>query len=143
GVKFTGQGLVLRVSEVQRRLQFLRLEPSPSNRIVIGKPRIGPENDPSPKPGRPAAASDRVQEPVAGATRVDVYRLMLDGPFRAVRGRDELVGDQLTAWFKLFDGGLRDGAVSRFGHAQADTPAAGADAGTGEAAPDAAEDQPV
>ncbi|MFI4853759.1 MAG: hypothetical protein ACIAQF_02130, partial [Phycisphaerales bacterium JB065] len=109
GVEFEGKGLTVRVSEVQKRLQYLRVNEHLGTTIRPDELRRGPatasrENNPNPTP---------TDEPlVEEAPLIDLYKIAFENQVELEQGGRRIRSDEAEVWVRLRDRTLARGAIA-------------------------------
>lgn len=100
---FRGRGLTARISEVERRLQYLRIGADPANRLVLTPRR----SDSDPGADRSAPRSVKSKDGPHEQAGTAWYRAVFAGPVQ-LRQRDRsLDAAEMTGWARVVGGRLR------------------------------------
>ncbi len=123
GIEFEGRGLTARISEVQRRLQYLRVEEHLGT--TVWPDRLG-GNDEAPSGSETAARGD--EQPGSGEPPlIDLYRIAFSEAVRIAQHTRSIASDEAEVWVRLRDRSLAPGAIAQLG--------IGSDSGAERAAP--------
>ncbi|MFU8829836.1 MAG: hypothetical protein ACNA8P_10450, partial [Phycisphaerales bacterium] len=112
GVEFSGRGLTARISEVQRRLQYLRVNEHLGT--TIWPDRLGESADEDGRTTRRERA-DRGGTPADGAGAeplIDLYRVTFSRAVRLSRGGQTATADEAEVWLRLRDRRLSRDAIA-------------------------------
>jgi len=100
---FRGRGLTARISEVGRRLQYLRIGADPANRLVLTPRR----SDSDAGDDRPAQVSTKTRSGSDDPASIAWYRAVFSGPVQLRQGSRSLDAAEMTGWARTVGGRLR------------------------------------
>lgn len=108
GVEFEGKGLTLRVSEVQKRLQYLRVDEHLGTTIrpdELRRSRANASSDSQPNQ-TPAPESSE------SAPLIDLYKIAIENQVELEQGGRSIRSDEAEVWVRLRDRALARGAIA-------------------------------
>lgn len=115
GVDLEAHGFTVRLNEVNRQISYLRIDPSPENRLTLGGPRktSAPETEAEKQPTQPTDKPATDQPPAnPPPPQIDYYALSLGGPVQIRQAERILTGERVTILLRLVNGKLADNAIA-------------------------------
>ncbi|MCR9215648.1 MAG: hypothetical protein NXI14_00460 [bacterium] len=109
GIEFEGRGLTARISEVQRRLQYLRVEEHRGT--TVWPDRLGGSDEPKSDTDRVTRGGRR--ETSDEPTLIDLYRIAFSESVRIAQDARAIASDEAEVWVRLRDRTLAPGAIAR------------------------------
>lgn len=111
GIEFEGRGLTARISEVQRRLQYLRVEEHLGTTVWPDRLGSDERDAETAQRGNRAADEGGIEEPVL----IDLYRIAFSEAVRIAQDARSIASDEAEVWVRLRDRALAPGAIARLG----------------------------
>ncbi len=137
GMEFEGKGLTVRVSEVQKRLQYLRVNEHLGTTIRPDQLRRG-------RRASGVGSSDQTADPSPTSPSqplIDLYRVAIENRVELEQGGRRITADEADVWVRLRDRSLARGAIAplRIGPIPAEDATRDAAAGSDQARPGSGE----